>query len=525
MYLQIALEEVSTQFGIGQALSGHTGGRLFRVLSGGFLNRNFPPGSLLVAKSAATLQASDLFVCHTKAGPVLTDSGGCGLDSSARKPRRAAIEVVIFWYYRFDTERREATDKLSAPPRPGIDASGSRRILHVDLDAFFVAIERLGNPWLIGKPVIVGGSPQGRGVVASASYEARRFGVRSAMPVARARHLCPNLVVVPAHHDRYREASGDVMRILRRYSPAVEPVSIDEAYVDLTGTSRLHGAAADTCRRLREQIKAVLGLETSHGLAKNKLVAKIASDLAKPNGLIEVIAGREAEFLAPLAVSRLPGIGPVTSARLDEHDVHLIGDLVRLSDDQLEALFGYGGRFIRSRARGEGESRVEERPNTKSIGHEETFAEDTHDRAFLSKELYRLVEHAACRLRERSLLVRTVHLKLRYRDFTTVVRETTLDQATDLDHQIFAVAEKLLLNLLRSGALVRLIGVRLSNFVTASDQITLFGNPAGRSGGRAVIRAVDAIRARHGHDSIQRGRIARGGLKGPSIHAARGKKV
>lgn len=486
--------------------------RVYRVSRALFLGRTFSTGAFLFARQEVPARGNDVVVVHAQDGlklSVLSDSrpSACG----------DRTEVVIFWLHPFEkspVDRRLRKNRMDQCAR---FFSGERHILHVDLDAFFVAIERLANPQLLGKPVVVGGSPQGRGVVASASYEARRFGVRSAMPVTQALRLCPRLIVVPAHHDRYAMASREVMRMLRAFSPAVEPVSIDEAYVDLTGTQRLYGAAADACRRLQLEIRDRLHLETSYGLGGNKLVAKVASGLAKPSGLIEVMPGRETDFLAPLPVSLIPGVGRVTNARLGEHGIRSIVDLAQLDRDQLEALFGLYGGDLRARALGLDDAPVVPRDAVKSIGHEETFAADTSDPSFLSSELYRLVEQSARRLRELGCMVRTVQLKLRYADFATKVREATLAKPTDLDNEIFATAWDLSTKLLERDAPVRLIGVRLTNLVGGSTQMGLFDQVDGRSRRRAVIRALDRIRSQFGYDSILTGRVARGRVPEPTI--------
>jgi DNA polymerase-4 len=383
-----------------------------------------------------------------------------------------------------------------------------RSILHVDLDAFFVAVERLRDPSLDGKPVVVGADPKGgkgRGVVAAASYEARAFGVRSAMPISEAWRLCPHAVYLPGRHTLYAHYARSVRRIFRKVTPAVEPVSIDEAYLDLTGTERLHGTPAATADRLRRRILEETGLSASLGLASSKVVAKIASELAKPAGFLWVWSGREAALLSPLPIERMPGIGPATRARLLEFNVRTLGDLARIDPPYLEAAFGEGGPMLHARARGEdGSSEVAAREQPKSISRETTFDEDTTDLERCEAVLFHLAEHAARDLRGHRLTARTVVLKLRYRDFTTITRRTTLATPTDSDRVIAAAARALFHAAYARRVAVRLLGVGLANLVDAAPQLDLFAEPRALAWER-LITALDRLRGRWGFEAVRTG--------------------
>ncbi|HUP01279.1 MAG TPA: DNA polymerase IV [Gemmatimonadota bacterium] len=387
-----------------------------------------------------------------------------------------------------------------------------RTILHVDLDAFFVAVERLRDPSLIGRPVVVGADPQGgrgRGVVAAASYEARAFGLRSAMPIGEAYRRCPHAVFLPGRHDLYARAARAVRRACRRFTPAVEPVSIDEAYLDLSGTERLHGAPAGTVDRIRTAIASETGLPVSMGLATTRVVAKIASDLAKPAGFLHVWPGREAAFLAPLPIERMPGIGPATRARLSEFNLRTLGDLARLDPALLGDLLGAWGPSLLADARGEDPARGaapvrpgRERP--KSVSRECTFDEDTDDPAFCEGVLFSLSERACHDLRAHRLTARTVALKLRYRDFTTVTRRATLATPTDSDRTVAATARELFRAAYARRVRVRLLGVALANLVGAAPQLDLFADPRALAWER-LLGPLDRLRGRYGFGVVRTG--------------------
>lgn len=389
-----------------------------------------------------------------------------------------------------------------APP------SAPRSILHVDLDAFFVAVERLRDPSLAGKPVVVGADPRGgkgRGVVAAASYEARAYGLHSAMPMREAWRLCPHAVYLPGSFDRYRDAARAVRRVFRRFTPAVDPVSIDEAYLDLTGTDRLHGPPAATAERIRRAIREETGLPASLGLASSRTVAKIASELAKPEGFLWVWPGREAAFLAPLPLERMPGIGPATLEALKRFNLRRLGDLARLDPELLGLAFGERGPQLFARARGEDDgAEIAPRELPKSISRECTFGEDTTDPAFCEAMLHYLTERACRDLRGHRMTARTVTLKLRYRDFTTVTRSATLMTPTDSDRVVAGTARDLFRVAYARRVQVRLLGVGLSNLIRAAPQLDLFADPRELAWER-LLAPLDRLRSRYGFDAVRSG--------------------
>jgi DNA polymerase-4 len=382
-----------------------------------------------------------------------------------------------------------------------------RIIFHVDMDAFFVSVEELFDPGLKGKPVVVGGQKDERGVVAAASYEARKYGVHSAMPLRTAAKLCPHAIFLDGHPERYREYSHRVHEILLEFTPQVSMASIDEAYLDMTGTERLWGPPLRAATLLHDRIGQRTGLNCSIGAAASKMLAKICSDFAKPNGIAWVPAGMEAAFLAPLDVSRIPGVGRVTAERLREIGVRRIGDLARLDEDFLLRRFGQWGLALAGKARGadagawfEGEIGAYEDP--KSISHEHTFAEDVRDAALLEATLARQAEKVGRRLREHRLFARTVELKLRYSDFTTLSRSRTLPEATDVDADLIAVSRELFRGTWKKGAPVRLIGMGVSGLDEAQGQVSLL-EAERKERARRALAAVDRIRDRFGEKSVQ----------------------
>ena len=377
----------------------------------------------------------------------------------------------------------------------------ARTIIHLDLDAFFVAVERLDDPKLIGVPVIVAGRPEARGVVSSASYEARKFGIHSAMPTAQALRLCPQVIVVSGHRGRYVELSRRVMAILGEYTPLLEPLSIDEAFLDVTGTEAHYGPPAQLARTLQDRIMAELGLSASLGVAGNKLVAKIASDFRKPHGITVVLPGEEAAFLAPLPIRKLWGVGQVTARELAGLGIVTIGDLARLSAEDLRARFGVPGEGLWRAARGFDDSPVTPEHEAKSLSREETFAQDIRDPAVLRRELLRLSDAVAARLRHHGLRSRTISLKLRYPDFTTLSRQVTLTEPTDAGPAIYAQALALF-EAAWDRRPVRLLGVSADNLTQAARQLRLFEQEEAR---HAQLEAtLDRIRARFGEHAIQR---------------------
>jgi DNA polymerase-4 len=381
-----------------------------------------------------------------------------------------------------------------------------RYILHLDVDAFYASVEEIFDPSLKDKPVIVGARPEQRGVVASASYAARAFGVRSAMPTAQALRLCPQAIVLPPRHKVYREYSAQMMAILSEYSPLIEPLSMDEAFLDVTGCQARWGSPEELAHQVQGRLEVELGLSASIGLAANKLVAKIASGLEKPRGFVVVPHGREAEFLAPLPVEKLWGVGEVTARSLHEMGVFTIGQLAQLPAAQLEARFGRRGRDLYRQARGMDDSPVVTEREEKSLSREVTFAEDIGDRQVLRKTLLSLSEDVARRLRKQGLQGRTVKLKLRYADFSTLTRQVTMDVPTDLEQVVFDQAVRLLEKAWDKRRKVRLIGVGVSKFELQERQLSLF---EGTGGGkveklRRLSQAVDRIREKYGDEAIRR---------------------
>lgn len=379
-------------------------------------------------------------------------------------------------------------------------------IVHVDMDAFFVAVEELLNPGLRGKPVAVGGDPTGRGVVASASYEARKYGVRSAMPSYQARQLCPQLIFVQAHYAEYARCSDNVARILERFSPSVEWVSIDEAYLNLYGCERLYGPAAMVAEKIREAIRAEVRLSASLGVARNRLMAKVASDFAKPGGLLFVLPGYEEQFLRPMPIRALPGIGAKMEEQLQEMGIQTAGELAAMPQDLLQAAFGINGVVLSRRARGmDGEMIAPTDTESKSISREMTLEEDTVDEERLAAVLHHLIEHAANELRKTHRKARCITLKLRHSDFKRVTRSSTLDQATALDEVIFQTA----LALLRQNPLrrvrIRLIGIHLSHFEPETGQLNLFSDERELKS-QSLHQQIDQVRERFGFDAVHAGR-------------------
>ncbi len=385
-------------------------------------------------------------------------------------------------------------------------AARDRSVLHVDLDAFFVAVERVRDPSLVGRPVVVGGSPEQRGVVAAASYEARAYGIHSAMPMAQALRLCPDLVRVRGGHDLYGRASRAVFSLLGAYTPVVEKVSVDEAYLDLSGTGLLFPRAVDAAERMRREVRERLRLDLTIGVSRNRLVSKVASAFAKPQGLFEVRPGQEARFLAPLPVKTLPGIGPVTTQRLLDFRIPRLGTLAATERWFLEEVFGSYGPAMQQRARGEDDTPVRppwEQHEAKSIGHEETFPRDVEDHGFLRAKLQELLTGAARRLRAQGLLARKLTVRLRYADFVTEGRDATLPVATDHDGELLAPALDLLHRMATRRTLVRLLGVRLGGLSRGYWQGSLLDE--GRARERRLVAALDGIRDRHGSSAVRVG--------------------
>jgi DNA polymerase-4 len=375
----------------------------------------------------------------------------------------------------------------------------TRTIAHFDLDAFFCAVEEILNPDLRGKPFVVGGSPGGRGVVASASYPARRYGVRSAMPAARALRLCPDLIFVRGRHGLYGEYSDKVMSLVRESVPVAEQISIDEAFLDLTAHP---DPGCEVAARLQAEIRRQFSLRTSWGVATNKLVAKIATNVGKPEGLVIVPPGEEATFLAPLPVGMLWGVGPKTQAELERADVGTVGDLASLPVERLKALFGEHGTELAARARGEDDDPVVEGHEPKSMSSETTFGQDVSDQDELHRTLRRLGEDVGQRLREAGLVGTTVRIKLRWPDFETITRQTRLSQPTDQDGEIYAAAAELLAGAWKRGRPVRLIGVAVAALTPPTRQLSLWDRRWEEDA--RLLDAVDRIRSKYGWEALQR---------------------
>jgi DNA polymerase-4 len=380
-----------------------------------------------------------------------------------------------------------------------------RVIFHVDLDAFFVAVERIENPSLSGKPVIVGGRPQGRGVVASASYEARACGVHAAMPLFQARKLCPQAVFVTGHYQKYRGYSDRFMSVLADYTPVLEIAGLDEAYLDVTGCEN-YGSWRSLAMKIKQRVRRETGLIASIGIATCKVVAKVASDLSKPDGLIEVPAGQEANFLAKLPVQRLPGIGMKMAGTLHSMGITTVGRLADMPDKLFIRSFGVGMLWLLKNARGVDDRNVEPRVEAKSISREITFPVDTLDVRLLQANLRYFAEKIGAELRQHEKQARTITIKLRLADFQTFSHSKTSVYPTDLDDDIFNTAMGLLRSALRGKSIpVRLIGLEVSNLIVGERQLPLFGENDTKK--KELNRAIDEIRSKYGFDAIETGYI------------------
>jgi len=379
----------------------------------------------------------------------------------------------------------------------------SRTILHVDMDAFFASVEQRDNLELRGKPVIVGAGPQERGVVSAASYEARKFGVHSAMPSRTAFKLCPHGIFVPPHMSKYSEASRQIMTILETFTPLVQPLSIDEAFLDVTGSLKLFGDALTIAQRIKTAIQTQTGLTASVGIAPNKFLAKLGSDLNKPDGLTVITEENKVALLAPLPVAKIWGVGQVTAKRLQELGLQTIGDIQRAPLAELRQRLGNLADHLHALALGDDDRAVETTGESKSIGSEHTFAVDTADRAQIKKCLLEQCEEVGTRLRQEHVAARTVQLKLRYADFTTLTRRRTLPQPTQDEMLLYEVAGQLLEAERSAGKRIRLIGVGGSNLVPPEIQSDLFDRHGEKR--TRLAKAVDDLRNRLGPGAIKRG--------------------
>lgn len=384
------------------------------------------------------------------------------------------------------------------------------------MDAFFVSVEEIIDPALKGKAVVVGGQRNERGVVSAASYEARKFGVHSAMPLRIAAKICPHAIFLDGHPELYREYSRKARTVLNDFSPAVEMASIDEAYLDMSGTDKLHGPPLKSAHKLHETMKARTGLNCSIGIGSSRLMAKICSDQAKPNGILFVPSGQEQCFLAPLDVGHIPGVGKVAKARLNEIGVFTIRDLQAMEEKTLEQILGKWGPALAGKARGEDagawfSGEVGEDWQAKSISHEHTYGRDTTDREILESTLARLSEMVGRRLREQEFSACTIQLKLRYHDFNTITRARSLTEPTNVDTEIFSTVRGLFDQNWTQGRAVRLLGVHASNFGAAPSQLELL--PDAHRKWTLALSASDRLRDKYGESAIFLAKGMRGGFR------------
>ncbi|PNV86314.1 MAG: DNA polymerase IV [Desulfobacteraceae bacterium] len=384
----------------------------------------------------------------------------------------------------------------------------AKAIIHLDMDAFYAAVEVLDNPDLQGKSVIVGGSKE-RGVVSSASYEARTFGVHSAQPIATAMRLCPQGIFRPVRMWRYKEISRQIFEIFKRFSPLVEPLSLDEAFVDVTGSTRLFGPPEEIAKKIKQQVVAETGLTASAGVAPTKFIAKIASDIQKPDGLTIVPEGKVKEFLGPLPIEKLWGVGERTRKTLAHLGVETIGDLGRVPLELLDRKMGKHGLHLSLLAQGVDESEVETERQVKSIGHEETYREDILDMTMARRVLLSLATKVAKRLRGHGFVGKTVTLKVKYHDFVQITRSVTLQEPTDDGREIFQSCCDLLSKTEASKRPVRLFGISLSQLDLADKerQLALFEQRRGAPKRKRLNRALDTISDKYGDEAIVPGTL------------------
>ena len=377
-------------------------------------------------------------------------------------------------------------------------------ILHCDMDAFYASVEERERPELVGHPVIVGGSPEKRGVVAAANYVARRYGIHSAMPAATARRLCPHGVFLPPRISYYAEVSRQIREIFERFTPLVEPLSLDEAFLDVTGSEQFFGSAAEIGQQIKQAVREETGLVVSVGVAPNKFLAKIASDLKKPDALVIVEPEQVEEFLDPLPVERLWGVGKQTSKVFERLGIRTIGQLRQWPIDVLESSFGSQGEYLWQLAHGIDNEPVVPEREAKSISHETTFEQDIDNLEVLRAWLVDLTEQVAWRLRRHELKGRTVQLKVRFADFSTITRSQTLSEPTDITHELWQAADDMLNHRLPPGHLpIRLIGMGVGGFMTGLTQGLLFDQDQ-RTKQAGLDSATDRIRERFGSSAVRR---------------------
>lgn len=376
-------------------------------------------------------------------------------------------------------------------------------IFHLDLDSFFVSVERILDPSLKGKPVIVGANPEyGRGVVAACSYEAREYGLHSAMPIKQAYRLCPNGIYLYGHHGEYGRFSKAVKHLLERYAPQMEQASIDEFYMDFTGTERLYGSMFAFAKKLQKEIESNLSLPCSIGIGSNKTIAKICSDYAKPKGVTYVMPGMEKEFLAPLPVETIPGIGKVTKRKLNEKGFYLIGDITKVNEDYFALAFGKYGIDLWYKAHGKGKEYLNPPSKQKSISKEQTFGKDVLDVQKMEDTLFELTGEVCQTLRNRNWQASTVSLKLRYSDFVTITRDKTI-KATDDDKIVFDTVNNLFRKAYTRRVSIRLIGIKLTKFSEYAEQEILFEDKDIIR--KKMFRAITNIRKKFGYSAIKFG--------------------
>jgi len=378
-------------------------------------------------------------------------------------------------------------------------------ILHVDMDAFYASVEERDRPELVGKPVIVGGTPEGRGVVAAANYVARKFGVHSAMPAVTAHRLCPRGTFLRPRMEYYAEVSDQIRAIFDKYTPLVEPLSLDEAFLDVAGSERLFGSAESIGRMIKQEIRDRLRLVASVGVAPNKFLAKIASDLKKPDGFVVVDPDRVQEFLDPLPVGRLWGVGKVTGRVFEKLGIHGIRQLRQMPVELLRHHFGSGGEHLWALSHGIDDRPVVPEQEAKSISHETTFAKDLEDPEQMRAWLLELSEQVGCRMRRHSLKGRTVHLKVRFEDFHTITRAQTLPEPTNVTQEIWQTADQMFAERLPARRLhIRLLGVGMSGFEhPAMVQLSLFPEAEHERQAR-LDEVADQIKEKFGQAGLQR---------------------
>lgn len=377
----------------------------------------------------------------------------------------------------------------------------ARCIFYIDLDAFFVSVEQVLNPELKGKPVIVGGDPERRGVVASASYEARPFGIHAGMPSSKARRLCPQAIFIQAHFSLYREASAKFMDILADFSPDIEPLGLDEAYLDVTGCVEPYGSPRQLARAIKERINKELKLTASVGIGTCKVVAKIASALCKPDGLLEIAPGEERALLNPLPIAKLPGVGEKTEQVLKEMRITTIGELASLPLDTITKRFGAMGAVLHNYANGIDDREVETPGEAKSISQQLTFTRDTLNHNFLEANLHNLCQEVCQELRSQNKRAKCIAIRLRYTDFKTTTRQVTLQEASDVTQVIFTTAQQLLSKTLAEPKKpIRLIGIRVSSLVGEEKQLSMFDSRTRKPA--HLDKAIDKIRNKYGPTAI-----------------------